>query len=47
MIAVTVNVRMKVAADATTATAAVDNSELSELSTSDIPLSASYSKIIM
>ena len=44
MIAVTVNVRMKVTADAITPTTAVDNSELSELSVSDISLSASYNK---
>ena len=47
MIAVTVSVRVKVTADAITATTALDNSELSELSTSDIPLSVSYCKIVM
>ena len=45
MIAVTVSVRMKVTADAITPTATVDNPELSELSISDNPLSASYSKV--
>ena len=39
MIAVTVNVRMKVTAHIITPTAALDNSELSELSTSEILLS--------
>ena len=44
MIAVTVSVRMKVTAHIITPTTAVDNSELSELSVSDISLSASYNK---